>query len=151
MKRSLAVIVHWGPGSVAPHTHEFFAQHTIRSTTSPGDLMTAVPTAADNCYGPTETAGTPSCVYLSDATPSVCDKSGYWVPELLFDLDPTNTASTLVPAYMNIYWLNEYTNPTLDSPFPDLTWLLHQSEQLKRSLQASTDAQSTVAPVSFLP
>jgi hypothetical protein len=33
----------WGPGSTAPHTHEFFAQQTIFSTTSPGALINGLP------------------------------------------------------------------------------------------------------------
>lgn len=117
-------ILHWGPASTAPHTHEFFAQQTINSTSSPGALMapTAAPTA---CYGPTHIPGTPACTYLSGMTLSVCDKSAYWVPALLYDLDPTNTANTAIPArtlspgFMNIYWRNEYTDPLLDSSFPE--------------------------------
>jgi hypothetical protein len=54
----------------------------------------------------------------------VCDKSGYWVPELLYDTDPTNTvtiapATPLPPAFMNIYWRNEYSNPASDTTFPE--------------------------------
>ena len=74
--------------------------------------MTATPTDANNCYGPTDIPDGAACTYTDShyptPTPAICDKSGYWVPELLYDLDPTNTAitaspeSTLVPAYMNI-------------------------------------------------
>ena len=91
--------------------------------------MTATPTDANNCYGPTDIPDGAACTYTDShyptPTPAICDKSGYWVPELLYDLDPTNTAitaspaSTLVPAYMNIYWRNEYTNPSLDTTFPE--------------------------------
>ena len=110
----------WGPGSIAPHVHEFFAQQTINSTTSPGALLT--PTAAPlNCDGPTKIPDVPGCTYNDNGTNSVCDRSAYWVPELVWDPSPLNmtvSPSVLVPDHTNIYWRNEYTDPQLDTYFP---------------------------------
>lgn len=124
-------IKNWGPGSTAPHTHEFFAQQTISSTISPGALMYGTPGATLDplgCDGPTHIPATTACTYddtnLATPATAICDKSAYWVPELIYDTNPFNTVVTagvtpLAPAFMNIYWRNEYSDPDSISAFPE--------------------------------
>lgn len=113
-------IKNWG--STAPHVHEFFAPTVVNATMSPGYLLN-LPNTAVNCQGPTAIPTSADCTYSPPSgVEEVCDKSAYWVPELVWDTAPRKTAvqpSPLAPDFMNIYWRNEYTDPQLDSPFPE--------------------------------
>lgn len=95
----------------ATHVHEFFAPIAMTESTTPYDLRRQNSIDCMSASPPNVITG--GCLHPNPPGPyysEVCDKSAYWVPELVDNSDPQNL-KRIVPAYALTYFRNEYLDP----------------------------------------